>query len=67
MAVVGGLFFSTFLTLVLVPVVYVLLGRFTKVEKRRGAGPTDKEKQIRPEVGGIQVPEGQRSSAAAKA
>jgi multidrug efflux pump len=31
-AVVGGLLFSTFLTLVLVPVVYVLLGRFTHVE-----------------------------------
>jgi multidrug efflux pump len=28
LAVVGGLFFSTFLTLVLVPVVYTLLGRF---------------------------------------
>ena len=30
-AVVGGLIFSTFLTLVLVPVVYALLARFTKV------------------------------------
>lgn len=30
-AVVGGMFFSTFLTLVLVPVVYTLLARFTKV------------------------------------
>ena len=29
-AVVGGLFFSTFLTLVLVPVLYTLLARFTK-------------------------------------
>jgi multidrug efflux pump len=29
-AVVGGMLFSTFLTLVLVPVVYVLLARFTK-------------------------------------
>ena len=29
-AVVGGMFFSTFLTLVLVPVVYSLLARFTK-------------------------------------
>jgi multidrug efflux pump len=41
LAVVGGLFFSTFLTLVLVPVVYVLLGRFTKVKQRRGGGPAD--------------------------
>jgi multidrug efflux pump subunit AcrB len=30
-AVVGGLFFSTFLTLMLVPVVYTLVARFTKV------------------------------------
>ena len=31
LAVAGGLFFSTFLTLVLVPVVYTILARFTKV------------------------------------
>jgi multidrug efflux pump subunit AcrB len=36
LAVVGGLFFSTFLTLVLVPVVYTLLARFTSVSKVRG-------------------------------
>ncbi len=30
LAVVGGMFFSTFLTLVIVPVVYTLLARFTK-------------------------------------
>jgi multidrug efflux pump len=35
-AVVGGLFFSTFLTLVLVPVVYTLLARFSKVEVHAG-------------------------------
>jgi multidrug efflux pump subunit AcrB len=33
LAVVGGLFFSTFLTLVLVPVVYTLLAKFAKAEK----------------------------------
>ncbi len=33
LAVVGGMFFSTFLTLILVPVVYTLLARFTKVSK----------------------------------
>jgi len=33
LAVVGGLLFSTFLTLVLVPVVYTLLARFTKAVK----------------------------------
>ncbi len=32
MAVVGGMLFSTFLTLVLVPVVYTLLARFTPVK-----------------------------------
>jgi HAE1 family hydrophobic/amphiphilic exporter-1 len=35
LAVVGGLFFSTFLTLVLVPVMYALLSRFVK-EKKAG-------------------------------
>jgi multidrug efflux pump len=34
LAVVGGLFFSTFLTLVMVPVVYMLLARFTKVREQ---------------------------------
>src|SRR5258706_11358794 len=33
LAVVGGVFLSTFLTLVLVPVVYTLLARFTSVAK----------------------------------
>ena len=32
-AVVGGMLFSTFLTLILVPVVYSLLGRFTKASQ----------------------------------
>ncbi len=52
LAVVGGLFFSTFLTLVLVPVVYVLLGRFTKVKKRDGGGP---ENVVRPVAEKVQV------------
>ena len=56
MAVVGGLFFSTFLTLVLVPVVYVLLGRFTKVKQRDGAGPA--ENVERPVAENVQVPVG---------
>jgi len=34
LAVVGGLLFSTFLTLVMVPVVYSLLARFTSVTER---------------------------------
>jgi multidrug efflux pump len=33
LAVVGGLFFSTFLTLMIVPVVYTLLARFTRVRQ----------------------------------
>jgi multidrug efflux pump len=33
LAVVGGMFFSTFLTLILVPVMYTLLARFTSVMK----------------------------------
>jgi multidrug efflux pump len=33
LVVVGGVFFSTFLTLVLVPVVYTMLARFTKQSK----------------------------------
>ena len=37
LAVVGGLFFSTFLTLVLVPVVYTLLAKFAKVSSAEGA------------------------------
>jgi multidrug efflux pump len=32
-AVVGGMFFSTFLTLLLVPVVYTLVARFTRAQK----------------------------------
>lgn len=45
-AVVGGIFFSTFLTLVLVPVLYTLLARFTKVapakvEKIETTAPTE--------------------------
>jgi multidrug efflux pump subunit AcrB len=34
-AVVGGMLFSTFLTLVLVPVVYTMLARFTSVKGER--------------------------------
>ncbi len=34
LVVVGGMLFSTFLTLVIVPVVYTLLARFTKVKEK---------------------------------
>jgi len=40
-AVVGGLFFSTFLTLLVVPVVYVLLARFTKVHSFQARGAVE--------------------------
>jgi multidrug efflux pump len=33
-AIVGGMFFSTFLTLILVPAVYIFMARFTKLEDR---------------------------------
>lgn len=42
LAVVGGMFFSTFLTLMLVPVVYTILARFTKTD--------EKEKRISAEI-----------------
>jgi len=44
LAVVGGMFFSTFLTLVLVPVVYTLLARFTS---HREAGNEQPEHELR--------------------
>ena len=52
-AVVGGMFFSTFLTLVLVPVVYMLLGRFTKVKKRDGGGPENVVRPVAEKVQGL--------------
>ena len=58
-AVVGGMIFSTFLTLVLVPVVYTYLARFTKVPARSegeaspqpattGAAPPEREPRDEP-------------------
>jgi hypothetical protein len=35
--VVGGMFFSTFLTLLVVPVVYTLLARFTRASEKTAA------------------------------
>lgn len=40
-AVVGGMLLSTFLTLIVVPVVYTLLARFIKVEVHAESGPTN--------------------------
>ena len=39
LAVVGGMLFSTFLTLILVPVVYAILARYTKTEKTEQKSP----------------------------
>ncbi len=44
LAVVGGMLFSTFLTLILVPVVYAILARYTKTDKagqKKAAIPAD--------------------------
>ncbi|MFB3907971.1 MAG: efflux RND transporter permease subunit [Candidatus Eisenbacteria bacterium] len=50
-AVVGGMFFSTFLTLILVPVVYSLLARFTGVREEAGMSEPEGEGGAR-EIGG---------------
>jgi multidrug efflux pump len=46
-AVVGGMVFSTFLTLVLVPVVYTLVARFAKVETSGDGEVTEIAQRIR--------------------
>jgi multidrug efflux pump len=50
-AVVGGMLFSTFLTLVLVPVVYTMLARFTKMAHEVEAKPA-KERPLEQTVTG---------------
>jgi multidrug efflux pump len=52
-AVVGGMLFSTFLTLVIVPVVYTLLARFTRVAKP--AHEAAAESELAPAVSGATV------------
>ena len=47
LAVVGGMFFSTFLTLVIVPVVYTLLARFTSVAKLSEGQPEDGSSKVK--------------------
>ena len=48
LAVVGGLFFSTFLTLVLVPVLYTILSRFVKEGKSEHGHPDEGRADIQP-------------------
>ncbi len=50
-AVVGGMVFSTFLTLVIVPVVYTLLARFTKVHRHVEDETADGEQDAAMEEG----------------
>jgi multidrug efflux pump len=52
LVVVGGVFFSTFLTLLLVPVMYTLLARFTKVSRpaEEMEEETRTEEKVRPAV-----------------
>jgi multidrug efflux pump len=46
LAVVGGMFFSTFLTLIIVPVVYTLLARFTSPLKQTKLHPVETEEEM---------------------
>jgi multidrug efflux pump len=58
LAVVGGMFFSTFLTLILVPVMYTLLARFTTVV-RHARQPVEAQSRVvgTPHEGEL-IPEG---------
>ncbi len=49
LAVVGGMFFSTFLTLVLVPVLYTVLARFTRATAPEHEHEEEKESAVKPE------------------
>jgi multidrug efflux pump len=51
LVVVGGMLFSTFLTLVIVPVVYTLLARFTKVRGKVGQNETEPVLETIPATG----------------
>ena len=57
LAVVGGMFFSTFLTLIIVPVVYTLLARFTSKEEQTTKHMAESNTQINPGSGNL-IPEG---------
>lgn len=50
MVVVGGMLFSTFLTLIIVPVVYTLLARFTRTSGRtiKQADPDESHNKVNP-------------------
>jgi hypothetical protein len=56
--VVGGMFFSTFLTLLLVPVVYTLLARFTAVMKHGKQPAGERSSVVKAADEGELIPEG---------
>jgi len=58
LAVVGGLFFSTFLTLVIVPTVYTLLARRVSVRKEAEVREEDKLSPVAATLSGEILPEG---------
>lgn len=58
LAVVGGMFFSTFLTLVLVPLVYVLLARFTSSSKLSSEASVRNENELGMNSESNLIPEG---------
>ncbi len=58
LAVVGGMFFSTFLTLLVVPVVYTLLARFTRASEKTAAQIAEEKNNISKEFEEKLVPEG---------
>ncbi len=58
LAVVGGMFFSTFLTLLVVPVVYTLLARFTRASEKTAAQIAEENMNSSKELEEKLVPEG---------
>jgi len=57
LVVVGGMLFSTFLTLVIVPVVYTLLSRFVKTKERTETEKGFNDQEVKHQYGPIPIPE----------
>ena len=58
LAVVGGMLFSTFLTLILVPLIYTLLAKFTNPAKLSSQVPAEDKKKSVPDSKSNLIPEG---------
>ena len=58
LAVVGGMFFSTFLTLLVVPVVYTLLARFTRATEKTEAQIAEEKNESSSDLENKLIPEG---------